>query len=222
MFERILEGRQKTVVILGLCVIAIVLGYFILKANQGKNMIETTKTIQTSENYTGAVIETNLGTFKISFLKDKSPETVKNFVTLAKKGFYENTKFHRVIKNFMIQGGDPNSKDEDKSLYGRGGPGYQFNDEISDEPLVRGIVAMANSGPNTNGSQFFIITTPATPWLQGKHTAFAKVVEGMDTIDKIEKVKSVVCSQADYYDPTKFCDVPLDPVIVSKISLIEN
>jgi cyclophilin family peptidyl-prolyl cis-trans isomerase len=175
-----------------------------------------------SANYTGAVIETNLGTFKIEFLNNKSPKTVKNFTDLAGKGFYEQTKFHRVIKNFMVQGGDPNSKGEDKKLYGRGGPGYQFEDEISDEKLVKGVVAMANSGPNTNGSQFFIITTAETPWLQGKHTAFAKVVEGMDIVTKIENVRTTVCNQMDYYDPNKFCDVPLEPVVINKISLIEN
>ncbi|MEK7145141.1 MAG: peptidylprolyl isomerase, partial [Patescibacteria group bacterium] len=103
-----------------------------------------------------ALIRTLLGDIKVELLKDKAPKTVDNFIKLAKSGFYDNTKFHRVIENFMIQGGDPNSKGDNKTTYGLGGPGYQFDDEISDEPLVRGIVAMANSGPNTNGSQFFI------------------------------------------------------------------
>jgi cyclophilin family peptidyl-prolyl cis-trans isomerase len=222
MFEKILEGRRKMIVVLGLCFVAVVIGYLALRTNDNKNVMATNINQKVSENYTGATIETNMGTFKISFYNDKSPETVKNFVSLAKKGFYENTKFHRVIKDFMIQGGDPNSKTDDKSSYGRGGPGYSFNDEISDVPLVKGVVAMANSGPNTNGSQFFVITAPATPWLQGKHTAFAKVIEGMDTVDKIGKVRTELCAGEDYYNPAKHCDLPLTPIVINKISLITN
>ena len=154
-----------------------------------------------------ALIRTLLGDIKVELLKDKAPKTVDNFIKLAKSGFYDNTKFHRVIENFMIQGGDPNSKGDNKTTYGLGGPGYQFDDEISDEPLVRGIVAMANSGPNTNGSQFFIITAAETPWLQGKHTAFCKVISGMDIVDKISRV----ARDGD--------DVPLHQVIVEKIIL---
>lgn len=154
-----------------------------------------------------ALIRTLLGDIKVELLKDKAPKTVDNFIKLAKSGFYDNTKFHRVIENFMIQGGDPNSKGDNKTTYGLGGPGYQFDDEISDEPLVRGIVAMANSGPNTNGSQFFIITAAETPWLQGKHTAFGKVISGMDIVDKISRV----ARDGD--------DVPLHQVIVEKIIL---
>ncbi|MEK7120847.1 MAG: peptidylprolyl isomerase, partial [Patescibacteria group bacterium] len=111
-----------------------------------------------------------------------------NFLKLANEGFYDGTKFHRVIKDFMIQGGDPNSKGDNKSTYGMGGPGYMFADEPYTTKLEKGIVAMANSGPDTNGSQFFIITADATPWLQGKHTAFGKVISGMDVVEKIEEV----------------------------------
>lgn len=135
-----------------------------------------------------AIIETNYGKIKLELFTKDAPKTVANFLKLAQSGFYDGTKFHRVIKNFMIQGGDPNSKDDDPSNDGYGGPGYTFEDEINSHKLVRGVLAMANSGPNTNGSQFFIVTTESTPWLDGKHTAFGKVIAGMDVVDKIEKM----------------------------------
>jgi len=133
-----------------------------------------------------AIIKTNFGDISVRFYSDESPETVKNFLDLAKKGFYNGTKFHRVIKDFMIQGGDPNSKDDDWSNDGMGGPGYKFDDEFNNHKLVRGSLAMANSGPNTNGSQFFIVTAESTPWLDGHHTNFGYIENGMDVIDKIE------------------------------------
>lgn len=139
---------------------------------------------------TGIILHTTSGDIEIAFFTDKAPKTVENFVTLSKNNFYNDTKFHRVIKGFMIQGGDPLSKGDDKTLYGRGGPGYAFADEFNDEKLVRGVLAMANSGPNTNGSQFFIVTAASTPWLDGKHTAFGKVVKGMDIADRIENVRT--------------------------------
>jgi cyclophilin family peptidyl-prolyl cis-trans isomerase len=150
-------------------------------------------------------LETSLGNIEIELLKDKAPKTVENFLKLATAGFYENTKFHRVIKGFMIQGGDPYTKGEDTSVYGTGGPGYKFADEKNDEQMVRGVLAMANSGPNTNGSQFFIVTASETPWLTGKHTIFGKVISGMEVVDKIENSK------------TNENDLPLTPVIISKI-----
>ena len=124
-------------------------------------------------------IETNKGTIVAELYKDKAPKTVENFVTLAKKGFYNGIIFHRVIPNFMIQTGDPTGT-------GRGGPGYKFSDEFGpglkhDGP---GVFSMANSGPNTNGSQFFI-TLKATPWLDGKHAVFGKVVKGLDVVNAI-------------------------------------
>ncbi|HBM45657.1 TPA: peptidylprolyl isomerase [Patescibacteria group bacterium] len=134
-------------------------------------------------------MKTNMGDIVLELYKDKAPVTVENFVKLANEGFYNGTKFHRVIKDFMIQGGDPNSKLEDWSTHGMGGPGYQFQDEINDVKLVAGVLAMANSGPNTNGSQFFIVTAESTPWLDGRHTAFGRVVGGMDIVNKIEAVK---------------------------------
>ena len=134
-----------------------------------------------------ATLVTSAGDIKIELFNETTPKTVANFALLTKKDFYDGVKFHRVKKDFMIQTGDPLSKDADPANDGSGGPGYQFADEINDESakLVRGVVAMANSGANTNGSQFFIITQDATPWLDGKHTPFGKVVYGMDIADKI-------------------------------------
>ncbi|MFA6410827.1 MAG: peptidylprolyl isomerase [Candidatus Buchananbacteria bacterium] len=138
-----------------------------------------------------AILKTNLGDITIEFYTQDAPKTVANFIKLAGSGFYDNTKFHRVIKDFMIQGGDPLSKDDSlKSRWGTGGPNYQFADEINSHKLVRGSLAMANSGPDTNGSQFFIVTLDETPWLDGKHTNFGKVIAGMDVVDKIENSKT--------------------------------
>lgn len=139
-----------------------------------------------------ATIFTSEGDIKIELFTDTAPNTSANFILLAQKNFYDNVKFHRIIKDFMIQTGDPLSKDADVSNDGTGGPGYQFADEFSDKmpKLTKGILAMANSGVNTNGSQFFIITEEATPWLDGKHTPFGKVVAGMDIVDKIGIAKT--------------------------------
>jgi peptidyl-prolyl cis-trans isomerase B (cyclophilin B) len=139
--------------------------------------------------YSGAILKTNFGDIKVKLYGEDSPLTVNNFLNLAQDGFYDNTKFHRVIKDFMIQGGDPNSKDDDWTNDGMGGPDYKFKDEINSHKLVRGSLAMANSGPNTNGSQFFIVTVASTPWLDGKHTNFGYVQEGMDIVEKIEAVE---------------------------------
>ena len=134
--------------------------------------------------------KTSLGNIEIELFDSAAPKTVDNFIKLANSGFYNGTLFHRVIKDFMIQGGDPLTKSEPANwrVHGTGGPGYTFADEINSEKLVRGVLAMANAGPNTNGSQFFIVTATATPWLDGAHTAFGRVVSGMDVVDKIENV----------------------------------
>jgi cyclophilin family peptidyl-prolyl cis-trans isomerase len=138
-----------------------------------------------------AVIETNLGTIKFQFMEDKAPKTVANFEKLAGKKFYDGTAFHRVKPGFMIQGGDPNTKESDSSKYGQGGPGYTIDDEFSDVDITRGIVAMANTGqPNSGGSQFYIVVAPAS-FLNGKYSVFGKVTEGMDVVDKIVQVKTV-------------------------------
>ena len=145
----------------------------------------------TSEAVKGkiAVIETNMGTIKFKFLEDKAPGHVKNFVDLAKKGFYDGTRFHRVIPGFMIQGGDPNSKSGDRSRMGTGGPGYQIKAEFNDTKHVRGIVSMARSNnPDSAGSQFFICVADAS-FLDGQYTAFGQVTEGMDVVDKIVALK---------------------------------
>ncbi len=131
------------------------------------------------------VIKTNLGDITIEMDADKAPKTVTNFVTLAKSGYYDGLTFHRVIPRFMIQGGDPSGD-------GTGGAsvfGASFEDEINDQKLVRGALAMANRGPDTNGSQFFIVQAEATPWLDGRHTVFGMVKSGIDVVDKITAVQ---------------------------------
>ena len=137
-----------------------------------------------------ATIKTNKGDIKVELFNDKSPKTVKNFVDLAAKDFYDGILFHRVIPDFMIQAGDPNTKTDPKNwaTHGTGGPGYKFEDEFNDVPLVAGSLAMANAGPNTNGSQFFIVTAASTPWLDGRHTNFGQVIEGMDVVLEIQNV----------------------------------
>jgi cyclophilin family peptidyl-prolyl cis-trans isomerase len=126
-----------------------------------------------------ATMTTNLGTLEIELFDEDAPKTVSNFKELAGKGFYDGVIFHRIIKDFMIQGGDPTGT-------GTGGPGYSFEDEFNQHKIVRGALAMANAGPNTNGSQFFIVTTEAAPWLDGKHTVFGQITSGMDVVDQIE------------------------------------
>jgi peptidyl-prolyl cis-trans isomerase B (cyclophilin B) len=138
--------------------------------------------------YSSAVIKTSMGDITVEFHSEDSPKTVNNFLNLAKIDFYNGTKFHRVMKDFMIQGGDPNSKSDDWGTHGIGGPGYKFPDEFNDHKLVKGSLAMANSGPNTNGSQFFIVTLTATPWLDGHHTNFGQVTSGMLVAEAIENV----------------------------------
>ena len=125
-----------------------------------------------------AVIETSAGEIRVELWPEAAPQTVGNFVGLARQGFYDDTVFHRVIPDFMIQGGCPKGT-------GTGGPGYAFPDEINDRKLVKGTLAMANAGPNTNGSQFFIVTAEATPWLDGAHTSFGAVVGGADVVEAI-------------------------------------
>ena len=125
-----------------------------------------------------AVIDTSAGEIRLELWPDAAPQTVGNFVGLAQEGFYDGTIFHRVIRDFMIQGGCPKGT-------GTGGPGYAFADEINDRKLVRGTLAMANAGPGTNGSQFFIVTAAATPWLDGAHTGFGRVIGGEDVVAAI-------------------------------------
>jgi cyclophilin family peptidyl-prolyl cis-trans isomerase len=128
-----------------------------------------------------ATLHTSEGAVELELYPDEAPKTVENFEKLSREGFYEGVIFHRVIPDFMIQGGDPTGT-------GTGGPGYQFEDEFNQHRVERGALAMANAGPNTNGSQFFIVTAEATPWLDGKHTVFGRVTSGMDVVDRISEV----------------------------------
>jgi len=130
---------------------------------------------------TSATMQTNHGTIELELFDDDAPKTVENFTKLARDSFYDGVVFHRVIPDFMIQGGDPTGT-------GSGGPGYQFEDEFNDHPVARGALAMANAGPNTHGSPFFSVTADACPWLDGKHTVCGRVASGMDVVDQISQV----------------------------------
>jgi cyclophilin family peptidyl-prolyl cis-trans isomerase len=147
-----------------------------------------------------AQMNTSLGAISFELFDEDAPETVANFRKLAGDGFYDGVIFHRIIPDFMIQGGDPDGT-------GTGGPGYTFKDEFNSHKVVRGALAMANAGPNTNGSQFFIVTTQAAPWLDGKHTVFGQVTDGMDAVDAIEGVE------------TGANDRPVDPPQITSIDL---
>jgi len=175
-------------IVIAIVVLLLILGTFIILTKQNnQNMNEETQQVKKNPI---AVFETSMGNIEIELLVSESPKTVENFIKLAKDGFYDGTRFHRIIKDFMIQGGDPLSKEESqRSVWGTGGPGYKFDDEPNDVVLIQGVIAMANSGPNTNGSQFFIITADKTPWLQGVHTGFGKVTVGMDIVLKIQEVE---------------------------------
>lgn len=163
---------------------------------------------QTLPSTTGssAIIHTNLGDIGLTFYPEPTV-MVNNFIKLAQSGFYDGVKFHRVISGFMIQTGDPLSRDDDWSNDGTGGPGYTFEDEFNQHLLVKGSVAMANAGPNTNGSQFFVVTAEATPWLDGKHTNFGFVTSGMDVVNEI----NAVTTNAD--------DHPLEDITINSITI---
>jgi peptidyl-prolyl cis-trans isomerase B (cyclophilin B) len=147
-----------------------------------------------------AQMNTSHGAIAFELFDEDAPETVAKFRKLADDNFYDGVIFHRIISGFMIQGGDPEGT-------GRGGPGYTFGDEFNQHKVVRGALAMANAGPNTNGSQFFIVTADAAPWLDGKHTVFGQVTDGMDTVDAIEGVQ------------TGANDRPIDPPVINSIDL---
>src|SRR5947208_13769004 len=147
-----------------------------------------------------ATMVTNHGEIKLELFDDAAPKTVENFRKLAADGFYDGLIFHRVIRDFMIQGGCPQGT-------GTGGPGYTFEDEINEHKDERGALAMANAGPNTNGSQFFIVTTDAAPWLDGKHTVFGRVTAGMDAVDSIEAAE------------TDSADKPRSDAVIERVEL---
>ena len=148
----------------------------------------------------GATLHTNRGPIEIELFAEDAPKTVDNFETLAAEGFYDGVVFHRVIPDFMIQGGDPTGT-------GSGGPGYTFQDEPNRHRVERGALAMANAGPDTNGSQFFIVTAEACPWLDGKHTVFGRVVAGMEVVDDISSAE------------TDASDRPKDPITIERVEL---
>jgi cyclophilin family peptidyl-prolyl cis-trans isomerase len=147
-----------------------------------------------------ATLHTNHGAIEVELYPDDAPKTVENFTKLARDGFYDGVIFHRVIPDFMIQGGDPTGT-------GRGGPGYTFEDEFNDHKVERGALAMANAGPNTNGSQFFIVTTESASWLDGKHTVFGRVTGGMDVVDVIAEL------------PRDGNDKPREDVVIERVEL---
>jgi peptidyl-prolyl cis-trans isomerase B (cyclophilin B) len=149
-----------------------------------------------------ATMHTNHGPVEIDFFDEDAPKTVENFRKLSGDGFYDGLIFHRVIPDFMIQGGDPEGT-------GTGGPGYTFEDEFNQHKVVRGALAMANAGPNTNGSQFFLVTIGEAPWLDGKHTVFGQVTSGMEAVDAIEAL------------PTDSRDKPTEPAVIERIELRE-
>jgi cyclophilin family peptidyl-prolyl cis-trans isomerase len=147
-----------------------------------------------------ATLHTSAGPIGVELFDADAPKTVQNFRKLAGDGFYDGLVFHRVIPDFMIQGGCPEGT-------GTGGPGYTFEDEFNQHKIERGALAMANAGPNTNGSQFFIVTVGAAPWLDGKHTVFGRITEGMDTVDAIERIE------------TDASDRPVDPQVIDRVDL---
>jgi peptidyl-prolyl cis-trans isomerase B (cyclophilin B) len=149
-----------------------------------------------------ATMQTTAGPITLRLFDEDAPKTVENFRRLASEGFYDGLAFHRVIKDFMIQGGCPQGT-------GTGGPGYTFEDEINEHKVVRGALAMANAGPNTNGSQFFIVTARECPWLDGKHTVFGEVTEGLDVVDALERV------------PSDASDRPTEPIGIEKIEVAQ-
>ena len=149
-----------------------------------------------------ATLHTNHGPIAVDLFDDDAPKTVENFRKLAGEGFYDGLMFHRVIRDFMVQGGDPEGT-------GRGGPGYTFEDEFNQHKIERGALAMANAGPNTNGSQFFIVTTQAAPWLDGKHTVFGQITAGMEAVDAIEAA------------PTDGQDRPVEPCLIERVELAD-
>jgi cyclophilin family peptidyl-prolyl cis-trans isomerase len=185
-------GNMKKIIVGIIALVAVILIVMMFNSSNYNNSIkEDNINVNTNINMLDTenkivVLKTSAGDIKMELLTSEAPKTVENFIKLAGEGFYDQTRFHRVIKDFMIQGGDPLSKeDANRPFWGTGGPGYQFEDEENNVTLVQGVVAMANSGPDTNGSQFFIITAEATPWLQGKHTGFGRVIEGMDIVMEI-------------------------------------
>jgi len=191
--------------------VVITVGYLLITLIQ-VSTLETTS-FDSQETYIrkqsrSLVLETSMGNITIVLMRAQSPTTVNNFVSLVQAGFYDNTKFHRTVKGLLIQGGDPLSRENDTELYGTGGPGYVFDDEIRGLKMEKGVVAMANLGrPKTNGSQFFILVANEAPTLDGKYTIFGKVTSGIEVAEAISVV------------PVSAKNIPLVPVILKSIRI---
>ncbi len=198
-----------TIVILSVLVVG---SFYFFTKEDVENKNEQPPIIIIEENNMFAVLKTNFGDIKLELFSEDAPNTVENFVTLIESDFYDGIRFHRIIKGFMLQGGDPLSKEESmRSRWGTGGPGYTFADEIhSNNKNNTGTISMANAGPNTNGSQFFI-NTADNNFLDTKHTVFGKVVEGMDVVTKIENTETNKMAG----------DQPIEDVIINNIEIIK-
>lgn len=195
-------------IIIGILSILVIAGLIFLFTNDKKIDNKNMDDSQTSNEIVNIVFNTNMGNIELELYKGKTPKTVENFTGLAAQGFYDQTKFHRVIENFMIQGGDPLSKDDNlKDAWGTGSPGYQFEDEIvEDLKNEKGTISMANSGPNTNGSQFFINVNDNTH-LDGKHSVFGRVTGGYEIVEQISITE------------TGDRDVPANPIVIQSITI---
>ncbi len=209
---------NKLYILLIVVILISVGGYFLFTRDTREEFMEKEKEetmsdvdniVTSSDTIMTAIMQTNFGEIKLELFSSDAPKTVENFIKLAEDGFYDGTKFHRVIKGFMIQGGDPLTKDDSlKDRWGTGGPGYTFADEIhSNNHNIIGMISMANAGPDTNGSQFFI-NIDNNNFLDTKHTVFGKVIEGMDIIAKIEEVATL--------GP----DRPIDDVIIESVKIV--
>ena len=200
---------NKTYIALAVVIILVGGGYFFFGQDKEEEAVNNNET--PSGTSMVVILQTNLGEITIELFSEDAPQTVENFVQLARTGFYNNTKFHRVIKGFMIQGGDPLSKDNAlKDQWGTGGPGYTFADEIhANNRNNTGTVSMANAGPNTNGSQFFI-NTADNNGLDTKHTVFGRVTAGMDVVLEIENTA------------TEGSNRPVEDVIIEAVTIREN
>ena len=200
-----LRGKNRYISIVAIIFIMAV-GFFYFDGSNQSQEVAQSQDVGDSKQIQ-AIIETNFGNIVIEFFPDKAPGHVENFIKLANDGYYDGTTFHRVIPGFMIQGGDPNTKSDDRSTHGQGGPGYTINAEFNDISHVRGIVSMARTNdPNSAGSQFFIIVSDSL-FLDNQYTVFGRVVEGIDVADKIVNV------------PRDNLDNPNDRVVVKRISI---
>ena len=198
---------MKSFIIILAVIVAIGGGWLLVGKENKDEIINSNALGEQTQKTMNATFRTNKGNITIEFFEEQAPNTVANFIKLAGEGFYDGVKFHRVIKGFMIQGGDPLTRDDTKmAMWGTGGPGYTFADEIGpNNKNDAGTISMANAGPNTNGSQFFI-NTADNNFLDGKHTVFGKVVAGMEVMRLIEN------------PPADSMDRPIEKIVIENIS----